>query len=131
MSLQRLHVATVSFFAEFDRAFETFDGSVVAARYSAPYLAVRADGTSECFAGVESIAAYLQRELDAYHQRECRSCRHRDLDLLQVGSSAVFATVTWELLRSNNTMVTSWRESYSLVSSGEKLKVCASMDHAE
>jgi hypothetical protein len=131
MSFPRLHAATVSFFAEFDRAFETFDGSVVAARYSAPYLAIRADGTSECFADVEAIAAYFQRVLDAYHQRGCRSCRHTNLELLQVGSSAVFATVTWELLRSNNTVVTFWRESYSLVSFGENLKVCASMDHAE
>src|SRR3954471_22784409 len=100
MSLPRLHAAAVAFFDEFDRAFETFDGAVVAARYSAPYLAVRADGASECFATVQAVTAYFQRVLDAYHQRGCRSCRHKCLELLAVGSSAVFATVTWELLRS-------------------------------
>ena len=131
MSLPRLHAAAAAFFAEFDRAFETFDGAVVAARYSAPYLAVRADGTSECFATAEAISTYFQRILDAYHHGNCRSCTHRELELVEVGSSAVFATVTWDLLRSDNTVVKSWRESYSLVFSGEKLKACMSMDHAE
>jgi len=86
-----------AFFDEFDRAFATFNGAVVAARYAAPYLAVRSDGSSECFVTNDAIAAYFQRLLDHYRRQGCRTCRHRDLRVVEAGSAAAFATVTWRL----------------------------------
>ena len=126
-----LNQAAETFFVEFDAAFASFDGSVVATRYFPPYLAVRADGTSETFPSGEAIAHYFQKILDEHHRRGCRSCRHRALDLIPVGSAAVFATVTWELLGHDESVVTTWRESYNLVRFGPKLRAVASIDHAE
>lgn len=125
-----LQTASEDFFNDFDRAFTSFDGSIVAARYSAPYLAVRADGSSECFGSGSAIAAYFQRILDSYHQRGCRSCRHRELRVVDAGPAAVFATVTWDLLRGDGSVLSSWRESYTLVLAGSRLKACASLNHA-
>ena len=130
MASFELASAATAFFAEFDSAFASFDGDIVAARYVAPYLAVRADGSSEVFLTRESIARYFEKVLDGYHRRGCRSCRHKALEIVPAGSAAVFATVTWELLNQNASIVTTWRESYNLVRSGEGLKACASMDHA-
>ena len=126
-----LHGAAETFFVEFDAAFASFDGAVLAARYSPPYLAVRTDGTSETFPSGEAIARYFQKVLDDYHRGGCRSCRHKALDMIPVGSAAVFATVTWELLGHDDSVVTTWRESYNLVRYGYKLRAVASMDHAE
>jgi len=126
-----LQATTEDFFNEFDQAFTSFDGVNVAARYSAPYLAVRVDGSSECFASGTAIAGYFQRILDSYRQKGCRCCRHRDLRVVEAGKAAVFATVTWDLLRDDNSVLKSWRESYNLVLAGTKLKACASLDHAQ
>ena len=125
-----LQAASEDFFNDFDLAFTTFDGMIVAARYAAPYLAVRADGSSGCFGFDSAIAAYFQRVLDSYHHRGCRSCRHRELRVVEAGHAATFATVSWDLLREDNSILRSWRESYTLVLAGSKLKACASLDHA-
>jgi mannose-6-phosphate isomerase-like protein (cupin superfamily) len=125
-----LQATTEDFFNEFDRAFTTFDGTIVAARYSAPYLAVRADGSSACFASDSAIASYFQQVLDSYHRNGCRSCRHRDLRVVEAGKAAVFSTVTWDLLRDDHSVLKSWQESYNLVLAGTKLKACASLNHA-
>ncbi|WP_068858326.1 hypothetical protein [Perlucidibaca aquatica] len=130
MQTTSLYESAKKFFSEFNAAFSTFDGNVVATRYAAPYLAVRGDGTSESFVSREDIADYFQNVLDKYHRTGCRSCRHKDLNIVAVGSGAVFATVTWELLGSDGHVVITWRESYNLVWSLGELKACASMDHA-
>ena len=128
-TMQDLQTLVAAFFDEFDEAFASFDGAVVAARYSAPYLAVRADGSSESFATGNDIAVYFQAILDDYHRLGCRTCRHRDLEVVPVGSAAVFATVRWELLAADAAVVTTWRESYGLVARGDKLAATVSMDH--
>ena len=123
--------ATEAFFVEFDEAFTSFDGVVVAARYAAPYLAVRKDGSSDRFTSADAVANYFQRILDEYRRKGCRSCRHRDLDVAAVGKAVVFVTVTWDLLRRDDSVLSSWRESYTLVRSRNELKACVSIDHAQ
>ena len=118
------------FFDDFDTAFATFDGTVIATRYLKPYLAIRSNGTSECFSTNIAIAEYFQRIVANYRRLGCRYCRHKDLNVLEVGSSAAFASVTWELLDGDKKMLLSWSESYNLVRCGSTLKACASMDHA-
>lgn len=130
MSSVDLDRAAENFFDGFDAAFASLDGEVIAERYLAPYLAVKADGSAECLTWNAAIAAYFQGFLDDYRARGCRQCRHRDLQVLAVGAHAAFASVTWELLREDGRTVSSWRESYNLVRRGGQLKVRASMDHA-
>jgi len=119
-----------AFFDEFDRAFATFNGAVVAARYAAPYLAVRSDGSSECFVTNDAIATYFQRLLDHYRRQGCRTCRHRDLRVVEAGSAAAFATVTWRLSDDDGRSVHTWRESYNLLLSNGRFRVCASVSHS-
>jgi hypothetical protein len=47
------------FFDTFVEDFDSFDGTVIAARYTAPYLAVAADGSSRLFADPSSISRYF------------------------------------------------------------------------
>jgi hypothetical protein len=68
--------------------------------------------------------------LEDHRKRGCRSCRHRDLEVVAVGSGGAFASLTWELIGADRSIVTSWRESYNLVRSGARWRICASMDHA-
>lgn len=117
------------FFDQFDAAFGSLDGSTIAQRYAQPYVAHRADGTSATFDTDEAIAGYFQGLVDDYSAGGVRSCRHRDVIVVEVGAMHVLATVTWELLDQASTLVTSWRESYLLVRAADGLAICASVDH--
>jgi hypothetical protein len=119
-----------SFFDEFVVAFSTFDGNEIARRYQAPYLALRADGSTQCFLVAADIATYFQEVVDNYHRSGCRSCRYRDLEVKELGKRSALASVTWDLLEEDGTLLISWRESYNLTRVGESLRVVASVDHA-
>lgn len=117
------------FFEAFDAAFVSFDGHHIALRYAEPYLACRADGSSETFPLRRETGVYFQRVVDGYHASGVRSCRHRDLVVIDVGSSHLLATVTWDLLDRGLEVTVTWRESYLLVDDGVSLQVRSSIDH--
>jgi hypothetical protein len=118
------------FFDEFVEAFRTFDGSVIALRYLSPYLAFHAPGSVEVFATHADVAAYFQRIVTDYHGRGCRACRYEDVAVVPLGRDCVLATVTWELLAEDLSVVSVWRESYNLCVVDGRFRVFASTDHA-
>ncbi len=122
--------AAAAFFDAFVDAFRSFDGSEIARRYRAPYLAVSGDGTARCFATHADIAAYFQRVVDDYHRQGCRHCSYRELEVVGMGARSGLATVTWELLRDDGRVLIAWRESYTLVRLHDEFRVLASVDHA-
>ena len=130
MDGRSLRVAAAAFFDEFVKAFRTFDGSEIARRYVSPYVAVHADGSIDCFSAHLDVVEYFQRVVGGYHRKGCRSCRYHDLDVVSVGRQCALATVTWELLREDGSVVSSWRESYNLARVGEDPRVFASIVHA-
>ncbi len=117
------------FFDQFDIAFGTFDGAEIAKRYAEPYVACRSDGTAATFDSSEETARYFQGLLDEYYAMGVRSCRHRDVDAVQVGENHRLATATWELCDDAENIVTTWRESYVLVGAAAPLHVRSSIDH--
>jgi len=118
-----------AFFDAFVEAFLSFDGREIARRYRAPYMALRANGLSEVFSSDAAIAEYFQRIVDGYHGRECRACRYGDLEVTPIGRAAVLASVTWDLLRGDGSVLSSWRESYGLSLSDGRVQVFVSIDH--
>jgi hypothetical protein len=119
-----------AFFDNFTRAFAHFNGPLIAERYQAPYLAVKADGRSALYATQGEVGRYFQHIVDGYHQQGCRSCRYLDLALTEFSPHSLLASVTWELLLEGGQVHSRWRESYTLVSGPEGWRIVASMDHA-
>lgn len=117
------------FFDEFVAAFATFDGVRVAQRYLSPYLACGGPEDLRVFASPGEIAAYFQGILDDYFARGCRRCRYLDLQVLALGADCALASVTWELLASDGTIVASWRESYNLCRVDGCYRAFVSTDH--
>ena len=120
----------VAFFDRFVSDFASFDGANIASRYATPYLAIAADGSSRLFPDSASVAKYFQTVLDGYSDAEIRSCRYHSLEVVPIGCRSVLATVTWEMLRKDGAVQTTWRESYNLQRTQAGLKVCVSTDHA-
>lgn len=130
MSGPQLESLARTFFDDFVEAFRSFDGQIIAQRYLSPYLAFHAPGACDVFMSAAETAAYFQRILDGYHAQGCRSCRYGDLVVVPLGRDSVLATVTWELLAADQSVVVAWRESYNLCRVDNRLMVFASTDHA-
>lgn len=120
------------FFEAFVAAFGTFSGPRIAERYVSPYVAVDARGRWRAFGTGNETGDYFQQVVTQYHDRGCRSCRFRDVDVLSLGTGSALATVTWELLCEDASVLSTWRESYTLVR-GKKghLGIAASLDHTD
>ena len=122
--------AANQFFNEFVEAFATFDGTVVAERYMQPFMAVDSSGNSTLLQTRAEIADYFQTFLDEYRATGSNSCRYRDLDVVAIGSNSALMTVTWDLVRADDTLSQSWRESYIVIRKESGLYVSTSVDHA-
>ena len=129
MAQSDLQREAAAFFDDFVDAFATFRGSRIAERYVAPYVALQTDGSVLPFTEHSAIGAYFQSVVDTYAAQGCRSCRYRELETLPLGRQSALATVTWDLLREDGTVLTSWRESYALVRKPEGLRIFTSVDH--
>ncbi|MBB2495981.1 hypothetical protein [Aquipseudomonas ullengensis] len=119
-----------AFFEAFAVAFRAFDGPVIAQRYAAPYLALSAEGTLKSFTTQEQIGEYFHGIVAQYHSQGCRACRFNTLAVTPLGSNSALASITWELLGSDDSVISAWRESYTLMRTPDGLRVFASIDHA-
>lgn len=130
-SPHELGILAATFFDDFVAAFRTFNGHTIAERYLAPYLAFSSPTGAQVFDSANAIGDYFQRVVDEYYSRGVRSCRYTDLAIVPLGRECVLATVTWDLLADDSSIVVSWRESYNLTLHNGRLRVFASTDHAE
>ena len=131
MSEQAIREAVVKFFDGFVTAFRSFSGEQIAALYLVPNVSVSADGTVGCLQTCQEVGSYFQSVVDSCYGNGCRSCQYKDLDVVRIGSRSALGTVTWELLREDESVLKTWRESYNLVLSSGGLKIFASTDHVE
>lgn len=118
-----------AFFDAFVSAFRAFDGPLIAQRYAAPYLSLSAEGALRPFSTQEQIGEYFHTIVAQYYAQGCRDCRFDTLTVTPLGSDSALASVTWELLGSDNTVVSSWRESYTLMRTDDGPRIFASIDH--
>jgi hypothetical protein len=92
-------------------------------------VAVRGDGSSVGLTTPGDVMRYYQSALDKYRGEGCVSCRWFDLDVTPMGRASLLGTVTWQLLQSDGSVITQWRQSYGLrrINGGEpKAFACAS-----
>jgi len=116
-------------FNRFTSAFATFDAHQVAALFATPGVALREDGTTIALTDHEDVVRYYQAALNRYRSDGCRSCRWMQLEVTAMGTQAMLATVTWELLRDDQTIAASWRQSYCLRKTDHELQIFASATH--
>jgi hypothetical protein len=119
------------FFEAFCTAFREFDAALIAQRYAVPYTSLNSDGVHQVFGTHEQIGQYFQGFLNKYYEQGCRSCRFKELEVVPLGQRSALASVTWELLRNDRSVASTWRESYNLTRSNGEFLIYASTDHVE
>lgn len=103
------------FFEEYNKAFASIDGSRIAALYSAPTVTVRADSSIHCLQSREELARFFQNVADTYHREGYRNGRFKNLEVISIGGRSALATMEWELLRQDGSVIRGWRQSYNLI----------------
>lgn len=96
----------------FVAAFSTFDGRRVGALFATPGVALRSDGSLRGFSTEDEVAGYYQSALDRYRGEGCRGCRFWDLELSFLNETTATATVSWDLLAADGSILSSWRQAY-------------------
>jgi hypothetical protein len=117
-------------FDRFATAFGTFDAANVADLFAVPSVTLRNDGSVVALSTREDILRYYQAALDGYNRDGCRSCRWMDLEVTTIGMRALLATVSWELLREDQSVARRWRQSYCLSKHGNAPKIFSTVMHA-
>lgn len=102
------------FFDSFVESFATFDGKIVGRLFIAPSIALKQDGTLQGFSIQQDIETYYQAALDRYRAAGCRSCRYSDLETYSLNGKSVIATVSWDLLHQDGSVMSHWRQAYFL-----------------
>lgn len=117
------------FFDRFVEDFPTFDGTVIANRYLAPYTAVSSDGDIWLCNDPSDVVIYFQNLLDRHKSRGVHYCKYQDLECGPIGNRCFLATVTWTMVGAENSVISTWRESYNLINTSTGLKIFTSIDH--
>lgn len=126
----RLETYAQKFFDEFVEAFCTFDGTAIGELYLVPYLAFHTHRSADVFLSSADTAAYFQCMVNGYRAKGCRSCRYYGLGVIPLGQECALATVSWELLAEDLSILVAWRESYNLCLVEDRFHVFASTDHS-
>ena len=100
------------FFEQYNEAFASIDGQRIAALYHVPTLTMRADGSIHCLQSREELARFFQ-----------------GLEAVPIGGRSALATMDWELLRGDGSVIRAWRQSYNVVRVGTAWEILVSTFH--
>jgi len=131
MADQPLTEEVRGFFQEYNKAFASIDGGRIAALYYMPTVTMRADGSIHCLQSREELARFFQNVADTYHREGYRDGRFKILEVISIGGRSALATLDWELLRGDGSVIRGWRQSYNLVRSGGGWQILVSTFHVK
>ena len=110
--------------SEFDQFFEHYsmrymasDADAIAAMYEAPFLAVR-EGRAIHLADAQAVRDHLAELMTAYRNAGATEAAMAGLDVKPLGRSSVLATVHWNALAADGTLVRDFHTSYQLLRDG-------------
>ena len=117
------------FFEQYTKAFDSIDGNRIAALYCMPTVTMRGDGSIHCLQSRKELARFFQGVADTYYRDGYRSGRFTNLQVVPIGGRSALATVDWELLRSDGSVIRAWRQSYNVVRVAGGWQILASTFH--
>lgn len=119
----------IQFFDKFAHDFKSFDGAVIANRYFAPYTAINSNKSVSLYKEQKDIEQYFSAILTDYQKQDVAYCTYGNFEFLPIGQKSALATMDWNMMKTDGTLVTSWQESYVLILNNAKWKIVTSIDH--
>ena len=93
--------------------FDARDGATIATYYHAPSISMRADASVHVFQTRQEVREFFQGVADKYYSEGLRDSRFVNLDVKPIGSKSVLATLEWQMLRDDGSIIRTWRQSYN------------------
>lgn len=119
----------IQFFDKFAQDFQRFDGAIIANRYLAPYTAISSEKSVSLYREHKDIENYFGSVLADYKKQDVEYCTYNNFVFSAIGQKSALATMDWNMMKADGTLVTSWRESYVIILSDNVLKIVTSIDH--
>jgi hypothetical protein len=117
------------FFEEYTKAFDSIDGSRIAALYHMPTVTMRGDASIHCLQSREELARFFQGVADTYYKDGYRAGSFKNLQVVPIGGRSALATLDWELRRGDGSVIREWRQSYNVVRVGSGWQILVSTFH--
>jgi hypothetical protein len=127
--LEALTEELTLFFEEYNQTFASIDGERMATLYHVPTVTMRADGSIHCMPSREELARFFQGVAESYRREGYRNGRFKDLQIVPIGARSALATMDWELLRGDGSVIRQWRQSYNVVRVGTAWRILVSTFH--
>ena len=116
MPEQTLSDQISKFFEDYNRTFEGKDGAAIAMFYHVPSITMRGDGSIHSFQSREEVQEFLRRVGEGYNREgNLGTGRYYGLAALPIGARSVLATLTWQAVLQDGSILREWRQSYNLV----------------
>jgi hypothetical protein len=75
------------------------------------------------------VQTFFQKVADGYYREGFRDGPFANLDVVAIGARSALATLDWEMLREDKTVIRRWRQSYNLLRVGTEWRILASTFH--
>jgi hypothetical protein len=116
-------------FSDYTRLFDARDGAAIATYYNALSISMRSDASVHVFHSHQEVRDFFQGVADKYYAEGQRGSRFVDLDVKPMGSKSVLATLEWQMLREDGSIIRKWRQSYNLIHPADRWLILASTAH--
>lgn len=118
-----------AFFDAYVAAFNKQSGHDIGALYAIPSVLMRGDRSVHGFHDRPAMESSLGQVAHGYRADGCVDWRWLDLHVLPIGSASVLASVTWQMLRDDDSVIRTWRHSYNLLRTEQGLRILAATFH--
>ena len=119
------------FFEQYTKAFDSIDGTRIAALYHIPTVTMRGDGSIHCLQSREELARFFQSVAETYSREGYRSGSFKNLQVIPIGGRSALATLQWELRREDGNVIREWRQSYNVVRTPGGWRILVSTFHVK
>jgi hypothetical protein len=117
------------FFNDYTKLFDARDGTGISAYYHAPSISVRADASIHVYRSHQEARDFFQAVADRYYDEGQRGSRCIDLEVKCLGVKSVLATLEWQMLATDGSIIRKWNQSYNLIQSQDRWQILVSTIH--
>jgi hypothetical protein len=106
--------------------------STVAALYHVPSITMRGDGSVHCFQSEQELQEFFHGVGASYDtEGDLGPGRYHSLATQPIGARSLLATLTWQMVRKDGSVVREWQQSYNLVRSDGRWQILAATLHLD
>jgi hypothetical protein len=119
------------FFEDYHRAFMGADGAAIAMFYHVPSVTLRGDGSTYCFQSREELTSFFRGVAEGYNREGNAGGGFCNLTVQPIGGRSALATMDWQLLRADGSLLRQWRQSYNLLRTDGRWQIFVATFHVE